>query len=54
MTEPAEAKTISLVKLADDHESLCDAVHGMLGRLAILESRVLMLEKEKESCSWSH
>jgi hypothetical protein len=45
---------ISLVRLYEkhealkaDHHSLCDVVHAILGRLAVLESRVTEVEENK-------
>lgn len=40
-----ERNTLSLANLHEDHKSLCDAVHGMLGRLSVLETRVKTIEQ---------
>ena len=32
-----------------EHESMCECIHGLLGRLLVLETRVRMLEERDGS-----
>ena len=44
-SQPEEVEAPSRPDLrCREHESVCDVVHGMLGRLLLLEERVKMLE----------
>ena len=47
---PSEVDMIESPRAPDlrcsEHEGVCDVVHGLLGRLMVLESRVKELEKE--------
>ena len=51
--ERSELPKVTLEDVVSDHESLAFAVHGMLGRLMMLETRVRLAEERLASAGSS-